>query len=87
MPNSQSKKPIVLYLDASVESVTIRKALQDAAVEFDVVFGSANFSPLPAIETEYGVLCGYNDIRRYLCPPSSEALPPKRQLATKSSVE
>lgn len=58
---------LVLYIDASEASQRVRYALEQTGVEFEVVHGVASpFYPLPSIQGPFGVVHGYNDIRRYL---------------------
>ena len=70
MQTSQSKqhRPLILYVDCSEESAAVEQALQNEDVEFRVVYADGILAPLPAIATQYGVVRGLSNIRRYLLP-------------------
>ena len=57
--------PVVLYVDDSDESRRVRQDLERRGVRFRVVYGSSS-RKVPAIEGSYGMVAGYENIRRYL---------------------
>ncbi len=64
--------PMILHMDASHRSCAVEQALKRADVTFRAVFGSTSIDPLPAIETQNGILRGYDNIKRYLLPEMSD---------------
>ena len=61
----QAGPKAVLYVDHSDESAEIRRELEGAGAQFDVVF-AFNYGEIPALVTRYGSIRGTGNIRQYL---------------------
>jgi len=57
---------IVVRVEKSPESEEVVRLLTERGVKFRVAYASPSAGPLPAIETMYGSIRGYDDIIRYL---------------------
>ena len=69
MSQIRSRRPksasLIIYLDDSPESQKVRAVLSEMKRDFRVIQSSSSVKPVPAIDTGYGLIRGYNNIKRY----------------------
>lgn len=66
---------IVVRVEKTRESEEIVRLLTERGVKFRVTYASPIAGPLPAIETMYGSIRGYEDILRYLLAGTGVSAP------------
>lgn len=56
---------LTIYIDDSPESQKVVEVVSDMGRDFQVIESSSSVKPVPAIDTGYGLIKGYNNIKRY----------------------